>query len=372
MKSNEYDCVVVGAGPAGSNAAYNVAKEGFKTLLIERDHSPGWFNSCGGGIGYFLQELYGFPDDIAGRNIYKIDLQLWNRTKVFEANNPLFTSIQRPKFDKWFAERAVGAGAELKVSHKALDYDPYHKVLTCLNRETSEKVQFNGKLFIFADGPKTLAWQACRVGLPPTAPCHFGVAMELTLPDAPHDKYEFIFDEVRLPYGYYWVFPRENALNVGLGGPVRQLQGSIGKRLKDFINAREDLRELKSERTTSGLIPAYLTDKLHGDSVMVVGDSGGFVNPITGGGIFLGLKSAEMAAKTACEALKMGTTDSHHLARYSRRVKYSKIYPSIKTLDFLVNYSQAHLKRTGRPLLSEFFNMYSEVFFRLLQVIKDI
>ncbi|MCZ7585691.1 MAG: hypothetical protein M5R36_21480 [Deltaproteobacteria bacterium] len=51
-----------------------------------------------------------------------------------------------------------------------------------------------------------------------------------------------------------------------------------------------------------------MTDKLHGEGVLVVGDSGGFVNPITGGGIFLGMKSAEAAAKTACEGLHMNRT----------------------------------------------------------------
>ncbi|MBZ0271779.1 geranylgeranyl reductase family protein [bacterium] len=372
MKTSTYDCVVVGAGPAGGNAAYEVAREGWKTLLVERDHSPGWFNACGGGIGYFLQELYGFPNDIAGRSINKIEIVLHNKRKLYESDKPLFSSIQRPKFDKWFAERAVKAGATLKVNTKALDYDPYTKTLSCLDRESGEKVNYSGKIFIFADGPRTIAWRACRVGLPPTAPMHFGVAMELTLPDAPHDKYEFIFDEIKLPYGYFWVFPRENALNVGVGGPARQLQGNIGRLLNQWINTRDDLRELKSERTTSGLIPAYLTDKLHGEGVLAIGDAGGFVNPITGGGIFLGLKSAEVAAHTAVEALQRNRFDSHFLARYSRRIKYGKMYAPVKTLDYIVQYSQRHLKRTGKPLLSEFFYLYCEAFFRLLKVVKDL
>ncbi|MCZ7585690.1 MAG: NAD(P)/FAD-dependent oxidoreductase [Deltaproteobacteria bacterium] len=252
-----YDVVVVGAGPAGSVAAYETAKEGFKTLLIERDHSPGWFNACGGGIGYFIKELYDIPDDIAGRAINKIEVVLHNRRKTYESDKPLFLTMQRPRFDKWFAERAVGAGARLLTSHKALDYDPYHRVLTVLRREDGERIQFKGQIFIFADGARTLAWRSCRLGLSPTMPMHFGISQELTLPNPPHDKFEFIFDEVRLPYGYFWVFPRETALHVGVGGPARQLQAGMVHLLREWLDTREDLKGLTSERNTGGLIPAF-------------------------------------------------------------------------------------------------------------------
>lgn len=367
----QYDVVVIGAGPAGSTAAYEIAKKGFQVLLLERDRSPGWFNSCGGGIGFFMQELFGYPDHIAGRRISKVRLRLHNRTKLFDAGKPIYTSMQRPKFDKWLAERAVCAGATLKLLHKAQDYDPYYKRLRCLNRVTGETLYFQGSLFIFADGPRTLAWRSCRVGLPADAPLHFGVVTELTLPNAPHDAYEFIFDEIKLPHGYFWVFPGEHALNVGVGGPSRQIRGIAGQMLKDFIDSREDLRDLKSERTTSGFIPTYLSGKLHGDGVMAVGDAGGFVNPLTGGGIFLGMKSAQVAAHTAVEALHADRLDGQFLARYTRRIKLSKIYPTVKGLDFAVRHSQTFLKATGKPVLSEIFYWYSEVMFRLLKVIKD-
>jgi flavin-dependent dehydrogenase len=49
---------------------------------------------------------------------------------------------------------------------------------------------------------------------------------------------------------------------------------------------------------------------LHGDGVMVVGDAGGFVNPLTGGGIYLGNGQRAMAARAACEALAAHTYDA--------------------------------------------------------------
>ena len=369
--THTHDVVVVGAGPTGSNAAYRIASKGYDVLLVERDSSPGQYNSCGGGVGYFIKDLYGYPDDIAGREIGKVRLTLHNREIFFDAGKPIYTSMQRPKFDKWFADRAAGAGATLKVSHKALDYDPLKKRLTCLDRVKGETVHFDGRLFIFADGPRTLAWRCCRVGLPADKPVHIGIAYELSCPNAPQDTYEFIFDEIKLPYGYFWVFPGKDALNVGVGGPREQLNGKIGAMLDQFIDSRDDLRGLKPERISSGLIPAFLSGKLHGDGVMAVGDAGGFVNPLTGGGIFMGLKSSEAAAKTALEALNAGRFDAKFLSRYTRRMKLSKIYPSVKVLDFSVRQSQNFLKATGKPLLSEIFYWYSKLMFQLLKVIKD-
>ncbi len=367
-----YDCVVVGAGPTGSNAAYTVAQKGFDVLLVERDPSPGWGSACGGGIGYFLKDLYGIPDDVAGRPISSVQIVLHNRKKLYHSPKPLFTSVKRPQFDGWFADRAVKAGATLAVLHKAVDYDPYNRVLTCIDRRTGETVLIKAKLFIFADGPRTLAWKTCGIGLPPTAPLHMGISMELSLKNAPHDKYEFIFDEVKLPYGYFWVFPRDHSLNVGVGGPAEQLKGNIGELLRNWIASRPDLRDLKSERTRSGFIPAYLTGKLHCEGTLVAGDAAGFVNPITGGGIWLGLKSAEAAGETAVLALHKNRTDAHFLSRYSRRIKFGRMYVPIKALDLTVRSSQYYLKRTGRPLLSFFFHLYCEIFFRLLKVIKDL
>jgi digeranylgeranylglycerophospholipid reductase len=366
-----YDVVVVGAGPTGSNAAYRIASKGYNVLLLERDAKPGQFNSCGGGVGYFIKDLYGYPDEIAGREISKVRLTLHNREIFFDAGKPIYTSVQRPMFDNWFAQRAANAGATLKVSHKALDYDPLKRRITCLNRVSGETVYFDGKLFIFADGPRTLAWRTCRVGLPANKPMHIGIAYELSAPKAAHDTYEFIFDEIKLPYGYFWVFPGENALNVGVGGPREQLRGKLGPMLHEFIESREDLRDLKTERISSGLIPAYLSGKMHGDGVMAIGDAAGFVNPLTGGGIFMGLKSSEAAAKTALESLDAGRSDAKFLSRYTHRMKFSKIYPSVKLLDFSVRQSQNFLRHTGKPLLSEIFYWYSKLMFQLLKVIKD-
>jgi digeranylgeranylglycerophospholipid reductase len=372
MAKDIWDVIVVGAGPAGSTAANEIAKAGYKTLLIEREKSPGLHNSCGGGIGYFLKDLFELPEEICKRDISKVRLDLGTKSKLYESNKPLYISVLRPEFDRFLAERAVSNGAELRLQTKALDYDPLTKTLTCMDRPSRTQVQFKGRLFIFADGPRTIAWKSCRVGLPAEKPLLVGIARELHAPGHTMDTYEFIFDEINLPYGYLWVFPKGDTINVGVGGPMEHLRGKIDHMLDDWLATRPDLKDLPVKQRTSGMIPGFLSGKLHGAGVMAVGDAGGFLNPLTGGGIFLGMKSAQLASRTAIEALQAGRDDSAFLARYTHRVKFGPIYSSVKFFDMLVKFSQNHREKTGRPMLGKIFLYYSDLMFHLLKVIKDV
>ena len=372
MDTDLRDVIVVGAGPAGSTAATELAKAGFDVLLIDRDKSPGLHNSCGGGIGYFLKDLFDLPEELVKREVSKVSLQLGDAVKTYQSPRPLYISVLRAQFDLFLAQRAQSTGAQLLLETKALDYDPLHKTLTCLHRPTRTKVEYRAKLFIFADGARTLAWKACQVGLPPDKPMHMGIACELAAPGHDMDTYEFIFDEVNLPYGYFWVFPKGETINVGVGGPFEHVSGKIHNMMDDWLDTRPELRDLDRTNTTSGLIPAYLSPKLHGAGIMAIGDAGGFVNPLTGGGIFLGMKSAQLASKTAIEALRAGRYDSHFLAKYTHRVKFGPIYSSVKFFDLAVRWSQNHRQKTGRPMLGNVFRAYSDLMFYLLRVIKDI
>ena len=186
------------------------------------------------------------------------------------------------------------------------------------------------------------------------------------------DSYEFIFDEKNLPYGYFWVFPKEDTINIGVGGPVNQVSGKINNMLEDWLETRSELKNLKAEIVTSGLMPGNLPEKLHGAGVMAIGDAGGFLNPMTGGGILLGMKSAQYAAKVALEALAARRYDSHFLARYTHRIKFSTIYPSVKIFAFLMNWSQTYRQKHGKPVQGYIFRAYSDIMFYLLKILKDI
>ena len=54
-----YDCIVVGAGPAGATSAYHLAKKGYAVLLLEKASLPR-YKPCGGGVSPIVQEWFDF------------------------------------------------------------------------------------------------------------------------------------------------------------------------------------------------------------------------------------------------------------------------------------------------------------------------
>ena len=121
MSGEGFEVAVVGAGPAGSAAAITLAKQGVQVLLVERGSFPGSKNVFGGRIyTYALKRLLGdqWKEAPVERFIRKEGITFMVNdsafTLEFEVKDPQqsFTAV-RAKFDKWLAEQAEKAGAQL-------------------------------------------------------------------------------------------------------------------------------------------------------------------------------------------------------------------------------------------------------------------
>ena len=119
--NHRFDAIVVGAGPAGSAAAYLLAREGAKVLCLERGEYPGAKNVSGG-------ILYGEPFQDLTENEkgeWPRERRIVKHVLATVAGNdatsftyqrtggepPLVFSILRTGFDQWLSARAQRAGA---------------------------------------------------------------------------------------------------------------------------------------------------------------------------------------------------------------------------------------------------------------------
>lgn len=130
MTEDKFDAIVVGAGVAGSTAAYLLAKQGLQVVLIERGPYPGSKNLSGGVLyGRVLEQLFpNYWDDATGRLAAPVERCITNnvvsfltgeahfnidfKTQAFQQTHNAYT-VLRAKFDRWLADQAEAAGAML-------------------------------------------------------------------------------------------------------------------------------------------------------------------------------------------------------------------------------------------------------------------
>ena len=114
-----YDCVVVGAGPAGSTTAYRLAREGASVLLLDR----AWFprdKPCGGGLTGRAARLLPFSIDPVVEEVVTIaELGLGYDKRVERGSGkPLVYMTQRKRLDAYLVEQAAAAGVEFRDGTK--------------------------------------------------------------------------------------------------------------------------------------------------------------------------------------------------------------------------------------------------------------
>src|SRR5918995_3153430 len=211
-----FDVLIVGAGPAGSTAAYRLSREGASVLLVDRATFPR-DKPCGGGLTMRAVRQLPFSvepvvEDRATRFTFGLDLKHhFERTTA----EPLVLLTQRSRLDHFLAERAAEAGADFR------DGVTLELISDAVEaRVGGEKITANA--LICADGAN--GHTARAAGLEDDR--DYGVALEGNVPHAAIDPERFrgrLFLELGvLPGGYGWVFPKGDHINVGVGGWAKE------------------------------------------------------------------------------------------------------------------------------------------------------
>lgn len=324
---HHYDVVVVGAGPAGGVAAYQLATGGCRVLLLEKEKVPR-YKACGGAVVRRALEALPFPLDhnqqVIEQSVSRFRLTNNHRQPlVVERRQPVVAMTMRSALDEFIARKAVEAGAELKdqVTLKAVEDSP-QRVLC----ETSAGF-FTSDLLIGADGANSLVARSQLEFLPP----HCGVALEgeISLADdrlLAEYSGRADFDFHVLPHGYGWVFPKADHLSVG----VFTLHAHFPL-IKRYYNRYAEKKELaghiRGAQVKGHLIPlGPPTRLLNTRRLLLVGDAAGLADPLTGEGISYAVRSGQFAAETLLAAHR---DHSGSLATYTERVR-KDLWPEIR------------------------------------------
>ncbi|HSQ41260.1 MAG TPA: NAD(P)/FAD-dependent oxidoreductase, partial [Fibrobacteraceae bacterium] len=221
MKSNEYDVLVIGAGPAGSVAARHVALCGYKVLLIEKRPVVGVPVRCGEATGEREKLAIYAPvnEDFIETEITGAILHAPGGISI-RAKIPRTTlMLDRLKFDPWMAHCAAEAGAELLTGARAKDVRPVQ------NGFREIPVDFEGaehlvraRIVIGADGVEALSgrWTGLRCRMMPPTTCS-AIELKLDVLDENSDCLTFWQGHDSINDGYVWSFPKAKSKTTNFG-----------------------------------------------------------------------------------------------------------------------------------------------------------
>jgi len=341
-----YDAIIVGAGPAGSVAARRLASDGWQVALLEKSDYPGKNNVCGGMLSLSTVKRLGLPLDVIEKEMRSENhIMPWG---VYE-NSTGQCTVQRRVFDRLLAQRAVDAGAELMSATKACSVrvvTPGHVEVTVKKRPSKQLTVLQGKGMIIADGPRTLARSiglGCRLTDKTTA---LALAYELSWPENDMNYYEMYYGAEIGRWGYAWVFPYRDVLNVGIGYILSEVKKSRSLHLDllEFIHHHPHASRLLSGkpiiRKRGGLIPLRTAKNTFGHSALVAGDAAGLVHPLVGCGIDTALDSGDLAGNVMSSALAQGDLSHDFLSRYQHEWRNTPIYRSMQRQDLIAMVGQ--------------------------------
>jgi len=331
--ADEADVIVVGAGPGGSAAAYHMARHGLRVLLLEKTTFPRE-KVCGDGLtpratrqlirmGVDTSEKAGWLQNRGLRVIgggVRLELD-WPELASFPSYGLVRTRLD---FDDMLAKRAVEAGAILRtgvnVIGPVLDADDRAIGVQARVGPDKEPVEYRAPLIVAADGVSGKLPLAMGLAKRDDRPIGVAVRRYYRSPARADDDYleswlelRSAQDRERLLPGYGWIFGLgDGRVNVGLG--ILNSSSAFGKTnykamLTDWLGTTPDDWGMRDEANADGPIlgaalPMGFNRVPHYTrGVMLVGDSGGMVNPMNGEGIAYAMESGELAAEVAVQAL---------------------------------------------------------------------
>ena len=322
----KYDLIIVGAGPAGSVAAMDAAGAGLSVLLLEKRQEIGSPVRCAEGLGKKTLTQFVEPDPrwisriIDGARLIAPD---GGYVDIVSPGDGFI--LERKIFDRYLAERAATAGAEVRVKTMVTGLairDGAVEGIKIRNSHSSEIIE--GKIVIAADGVESQVgrWAGLDTG---STLSGLDVCAQYHLAGVNLDKQEychFYFGKELAPGGYAWAFPKNgNSANVGLG--IRPNSGRLPEQTAQYFLDKFVSEMFPGAVPVSFMMGSVPIDgkklQLCGDGIMVVGDAAHQADPMTGGGITNAMTAGRLAAETAVSALEKGDVSLAGLRSYEAK-----------------------------------------------------
>lgn len=287
---DSYDVIVVGSGPAGSTAAYHLGEAGFNVLVIEKESLPR-YKTCGGGLSTrFLREYFPFSfDPVVSSDVKAMSYDMGDFSVTIPVRPGEIGMVMRSDLDRYILSHArIDLQQADAVTHIEEKMDEI--LVTTKSGKT-----FHARYLIGADGANSMVAHA--VGLRKQKELVAAIEVEAQVDAQTLQNFQsrpvFIFGE--LPYGYLWIFPKQDHLSVGIAA-MHPAHGELQSRLKSVMKRYGIL--IENVPLHGHPIPVYTRRQpISTRRVLLVGDAAGLADPLSGEGIRYAIKSGRLASQ---------------------------------------------------------------------------
>ena len=337
-----YDTIIIGGGPAGSTAATLIAQQGYRVLLLERDAEPTF--KIGESLipaTYWTFKRLGMLEKLRASHFpQKFSVQFFTRTG--KATNPFYFfdtnphesavtwQVLRSEFDQMLLDNATEKGVEVRrgvrVRKVLFEGDRAVGVVSQNGKNGQSHGKNNletihGTVVVDSTGQRSLIGRQLDLN---TIEPNLKKASLFTHYEGGHrdegiDEGATLILHTEEKDSWFWSIPLPyNRTSIGVVGELdyllqnrREPDGKLNaqkifdeelERCQPLKQRLEGAKQLFPIQTTKDF--SYRASRIAGDNWVLIGDAFGFLDPVYSTGLFLALKSGEMAADAIIEAFR--------------------------------------------------------------------